>query len=556
MSIHSKPRWVVLALPLVGVAAAQGGVSVRAVAYTGAPTPVAGTTYAAVSDPVISERGVATFWARLAGEGVTTANDGAWLSDRSGALSLVAREGAAFEGATVVALPSLAMNDTDVGLLVLSLQDATTGSNTNLAMAFSDLEGGAEGTLQLVARDAAGQAPTYNIPGRPAFAVGRSGYWTEGLAIRGLGSPDPIVTRSPVPGIELLGGAATWRFNGLGEPGANDLGELVFWGAAGPNSGGGSANAPQKTGLWRRIPGEAPRLLVGEGQQVVGSPIGQMWSSFGSRPVMVGDGSVVVWGKVAGTGVTTGNETSLMHIAPDGRVSGRVDAGEVFPGAAGERFGAIPQSFSVNFGRGDVAIVVPIRGAAPGVNTALLLATDGERRVLARRGDQAPGLVSGVVWDHFQKPAINDAARVAFVAMVRGEGVNSTNNTVLYATTRDGGLTPVVRTGDLFVLPDGPAKTIRRVIFQEESASLGRRAYTLGGQIIFGLEFTDNTEAIVVGSIDCLSDFNADGGVDGDDIIAFFTAWDAGLPSADVDGSGSVDADDTVVFFAAWDAGC
>jgi glucose/arabinose dehydrogenase len=54
----------------------------------------------------------------------------------------------------------------------------------------------------------------------------------------------------------------------------------------------------------------------------------------------------------------------------------------------------------------------------------------------------------------------------------------------------------------------------------------------------------------------CLGDYNGDEGVDGDDVIAFFTDWDAGLPGADVDNSGGVDGDDVILFFARWDVGC
>jgi subtilisin family serine protease len=52
----------------------------------------------------------------------------------------------------------------------------------------------------------------------------------------------------------------------------------------------------------------------------------------------------------------------------------------------------------------------------------------------------------------------------------------------------------------------------------------------------------------------CPADMNADGGVDGDDVIAFFTRWDAN--QADFDGSGGTDGDDVIAFFARWDAGC
>ncbi|MFZ4573265.1 MAG: hypothetical protein ACOYN0_02640 [Phycisphaerales bacterium] len=54
----------------------------------------------------------------------------------------------------------------------------------------------------------------------------------------------------------------------------------------------------------------------------------------------------------------------------------------------------------------------------------------------------------------------------------------------------------------------------------------------------------------------CSGDFDCSGGIDGDDVIAFFGAWDAGVIEADANEDGSVDGDDVIVFFAGWDAGC
>ena len=65
-----------------------------------------------------------------------------------------------------------------------------------------------------------------------------------------------------------------------------------------------------------------------------------------------------------------------------------------------------------------------------------------------------------------------------------------------------------------------------------------------------------STEGPYVQLTVCVGDFDCSGGVDGDDVIAFFGAWDAGLIEADANGDGSVDGDDVIVFFAGWDAGC
>ncbi|MFZ4574265.1 MAG: hypothetical protein ACOYN0_07690 [Phycisphaerales bacterium] len=38
-------------------------------------------------------------------------------------------------------------------------------------------------------------------------------------------------------------------------------------------------------------------------------------------------------------------------------------------------------------------------------------------------------------------------------------------------------------------------------------------------------------------------------------MIAFFADWDAGTECADADASTGVDGDDVILFFGAWDAG-
>ncbi len=54
--------------------------------------------------------------------------------------------------------------------------------------------------------------------------------------------------------------------------------------------------------------------------------------------------------------------------------------------------------------------------------------------------------------------------------------------------------------------------------------------------------------------ISCPADWDDSGGVDGDDIAAFFTDWQSG--NADIDNSGGTDGDDITVFFNHWQSGC
>lgn len=56
--------------------------------------------------------------------------------------------------------------------------------------------------------------------------------------------------------------------------------------------------------------------------------------------------------------------------------------------------------------------------------------------------------------------------------------------------------------------------------------------------------------------VPCPADLNGDGGVDGDDVIAFFALWDVSDSGADFNGDGGVDGDDVIAFFGRWDNGC
>lgn len=68
--------------------------------------------------------------------------------------------------------------------------------------------------------------------------------------------------------------------------------------------------------------------------------------------------------------------------------------------------------------------------------------------------------------------------------------------------------------------------------------------------------FASNAASLTVcACFECPADFNQDGGVDGSDIDAFFTAWEAGSCDADTNFDGGIDGSDIDPFFATWEAG-
>ncbi|MBL9000500.1 MAG: hypothetical protein JNK25_05125 [Phycisphaerae bacterium] len=57
------------------------------------------------------------------------------------------------------------------------------------------------------------------------------------------------------------------------------------------------------------------------------------------------------------------------------------------------------------------------------------------------------------------------------------------------------------------------------------------------------------------GACGCPADYNGDGGVDGGDVEAFFTDWEASEGCSDTNQDGGVDGGDVEAFFNAWEAG-
>ena len=93
----------------------------------------------------------------------------------------------------------------------------------------------------------------------------------------------------------------------------------------------------------------------------------------------------------------------------------------------------------------------------------------------------------------------------------------------------------------------GESIYIANMLFSDE-AMTDAQIVALGGVSARGIMFP-REPAI------CIADYNADGGVDGADIEAFFTDWEQGLSGADVNFDGGVDGSDIETFFITWEAG-
>jgi hypothetical protein len=102
-----------------------------------------------------------------------------------------------------------------------------------------------------------------------------------------------------------------------------------------------------------------------------------------------------------------------------------------------------------------------------------------------------------------------------------------------------------------------------RILFTELANGLELRDGLLTLELFEGFDdAASGTESTWNGSVTvfyepnafCPSDWNYDGGVDSDDVIAYFIDWD--VSNADYNGDGGTDGDDIIAFFGAWDNGC
>ncbi len=101
--------------------------------------------------------------------------------------------------------------------------------------------------------------------------------------------------------------------------------------------------------------------------------------------------------------------------------------------------------------------------------------------------------------------------------------------------------------------------------FQFHQDSLTFDAYHDGFAVRFRAVGSDSTDDWYVDDIrlgdefipdDCIADFNGDGIVNTQDVLAFLNAWNSGDPRADINGDGVVNTQDVLLFLNLWNAGC
>jgi len=192
-------------------------------------------------------------------------------------------------------------------------------------------------------------------------------------------------------------------------------------------------------------------------------------------------------------------------------------------------------------------------------NNGVLLFADeqGLISVVAREGDQAPGLPDGVTFASFEHPARELTGAVAFVAMLGGTVEVGDNRALFAGSNQQGEQGLVARTGDLIDLAgDGSdVREIRDISFNDRGVDAGRGSLALES-VVFKLWFEGNEHALLAAAPRCPADINGDGEADIFDFVAFQVAFFAEDPIADCNDDGEFDVFDFPCFQEVFQQGC
>lgn len=431
----------------------------RLVARSGeaAPSTEPDSVYDNIFSPLVDSAGHVAFLSTLSGPGIDFSNDRGIWSENTGTLSLVAREG-----------------------------DDIPGSATNET--YFRLE----------------TVPSFSLSGQTSF-VGRLFDPMLGQAnINGLWLEDAgAVTQLARAGDTLSGAGINYTFNGFSIPRINNSGQLAF------HAFGGSAqNAPVSDSIWIADQGSLIPVAVAGDQApdtTAGTLFGSQALSFSvfSFPSLSDAGNVVFSSSLIGTDVNASNGSGIWSYAGDA-FSLIVRAGDSAPGTDAT-FGTFHLIKPLINSAGHIAFQGILTGPnIVGTNDAgIWLDTNDTISLVARVGQRAPGVESGLLFGNFDGLTMNGIGQVAFLGSVFG----ATSLEGIWATDRNGSLTLVALEGDTFNVSNDPLiedlRTISHVGLITGSGGEDGLANSFNdkGQLAFKLIFTDGSLGIFVATV-------------------------------------------------------
>jgi hypothetical protein len=209
-------------------------------------------------------------------------------------------------------------------------------------------------------------------------------------------------------------------------------GQIIFTGAM----GGPGIDDSNRGGLWAQtVPGGPLSLLAREGNPAPGLPAGVTFrgATLLSPFYKVNRaGEVTFTAFFEGSGIDGTNDTAILTGIP-GNLTVTARAGDPAPGAgAGINFGGFAELSLNDAGEQFFYSGLAGAGVTPDNDLALWHGTPANLQMIAREGDQAPGMAPGVVFERFRAKDLNEAGQALALGAVRGPGIDETNDTGLW----------------------------------------------------------------------------------------------------------------------------
>ena len=196
--------------------------------------------------------------------------------------------------------------------------------------------------------------------------------------------------------------------------------------------------------------GNGLEVVVQSGNPAAGVP-GAHYTGF--FPLRLNNaGQLAFLAGLGGDGVTPSNDWAIYQgSGPDFSLVAR--GGDQAPGLpSGVVYGqAVPQSIARRLNdAGQVAFVSHLQGTGvfPSNDEAIFAGTSEELNAIVREGEQAGGLNPGVLHDTLGIVQMHNSGHVAFNSFLRNLNVNDTNNQALFSNSAGGSPTAIARTGD------------------------------------------------------------------------------------------------------------
>ena len=458
---------------------AGNGLAAIARAGDAAPGTGANVTFSEFTESYVNSSGNVAFYATLAGDGVTTANNrGLWVQNTDGTISLVARTGDTVPGVNpdqkFATLVQSCFNSS--GQIVMAAQMSADGSSPGISGLWTTVGGNG---LQLISQQ------NVHPTGLPIDHV--------------IDSFGPLV------------------LNSAGQYAVNTQTHSV-----------GTPNSYSHS-IWRGTNANDMSLIAYEGQQAPGYANGVTLRALGSNPTINRTGHITFYSILGG--LPPGSDTVAIWSDRGGNGFQPVlKPGDLVPAAGpGVSFWSFNEYLTMN--ESDrLGFIGLMRGT--GVDSSndrgvFHELADGQIRMVAREGSIAPG--TNAKFNVLDIPDFNGSDQIAFLSSLSGTGVTSSNDSGLWAEDPSGQLHLIAREGDVMDVDDGPGVDLRTIssirLNWQSGDELGRPGpYNDRGQVAYWVQFTNFTTGVFVSNVAAGSlagDYTGNGAVDEADYVAW-----------------------------------